>query len=263
MVKPYISLLIVILLLAGGVFYYSNHKVEIQNLFVKKVAKIDSISLEKNNFVVRGEELGKVEIWVIPTGTEIPESSYGHLGDAVLSFKNEVGSEWTLAIPHDPLLITQVFAKGFDTRGNEIGSVVLPITGASALYDALWAQNNPASTPVPTSAPTPVVIETKTQELKLSPGQKATFAGLTLTFNKIIEDSRCPVDVQCIRAGDLQVSLSLVAANQKTTATLKDTDQPLIFSSYRIEILSTEPVRKAGVTPENTKYIIHFLVTKL
>jgi len=61
------------------------------------------------------------------------------------------------------------------------------------------------------SSPTPAVNE----EFTLAPGQTAVVndAKISLTFESVSEDSRCPSDVQCIWEGDAVVVLKV-----KTTA---------------------------------------------
>ena len=47
------------------------------------------------------------------------------------------------------------------------------------------------------------------QEFTLKPGESATVLGtdLQVSFEKVVEDSRCPADVVCIQAGDVVVAL--------------------------------------------------------
>ena len=47
------------------------------------------------------------------------------------------------------------------------------------------------------------------QEFTLMPGESATVQGtdLQVSFDKVVEDSRCPIDVNCIQAGDVVVAV--------------------------------------------------------
>ena len=65
------------------------------------------------------------------------------------------------------------------------------------------------------TAPTPAVNE----EFTLAPGQTAGVKGtnLRLTFERVSEDSRCPVDVTCIWEGDAVVVLKVKVDAEEVT----------------------------------------------
>ena len=68
------------------------------------------------------------------------------------------------------------------------------------------------------SAPTPAVNE----EFTLAPGQTATVndARISLTFERVSEDSRCPVDVTCIWEGDAVVVVKVKTETDEVTREL-------------------------------------------
>jgi len=107
---------------------------------------IRSIEIGGFNIVVRGVNLAKVEIWAIPTGTEVDPQQYQLLGRAEHTGDTKRIQFWTFPIPPPPtetsgLLAVQIFAKGYDKNGKVIGQKSLPAYGATSLYDALWSQN--------------------------------------------------------------------------------------------------------------------------
>jgi|GEM_PF-1333959 len=252
MIKPYISLLIVIVVLAMGVFFYdkSGEQIDlfISGLFDKNTTRLESVGVENGDFVIRGMDLSTVELWVIPSGTDVTKDEYIRLGNAELESKSSVEEVWTFPIPTDPLLITEIFAKGFRYK-KEIGRVSFPVVGATDIYNALWGRNSSA--------------DTGSKELDLVPGQTGTFGTLSVTFNTIVQDSRCPVDVQCIQAGELVVALTL--SNGKVTKdVIISSAEPSgkEFMEYSILIGKIEPVKTQEVSPQNTQYTVHFLVTE-
>ncbi len=248
MIRPYLSIVVAIIIVIVGVRYYSSHKQGIDNFFVSKEAKIESLGIENRSFVVRGQHLSNVEVWVIPAGTDITENDHLRLGSMMLA--NEVGDAevWKADIPDEPLLITSVYAKGF-SDAKEVGRATLSVVGATDVYNALWGS---------------VVKPPQVKDLVLGVGQSGEFQGLMLTFTKVTQDSRCPVDVQCIQAGSLKVSLNAKIAGVTTALTL-GSPTPIVASlnGYRITMGEITPEKKQGMSMQNTAYRIHFLVEKL
>src|SRR5699024_5712059 len=48
---------------------------------------------------------------------------------------------------------------------------------------------------------------------KWEQGKKLQYEDYQLKFEKVIEDSRCPVDVNCIRAGEAKVKIQIIDKN--------------------------------------------------
>jgi len=67
---------------------------------------------------------------------------------------------------------------------------------------------------VATSAPAPTEPGPATESglLVLGVGQSAEIGpATTLRFNRIVSDSRCPADVQCVWAGEVRIALTLTS----------------------------------------------------
>lgn len=143
-----IIIIVVAVVAVGGVFAYQYFATKTQPVvqtqqnqnIENKAPIIKGISIEKPNLVVTGQNLSKVQIHFVPTGTGIdPETTRGF--DAIKQSEKNGAQVWIYQYPND-LLITNIFAKGFDSKGNLIGKVNLPIAGASALADALYGNIN-------------------------------------------------------------------------------------------------------------------------
>ena len=104
-----------------------------------KRAQLRAIEVRRPNIVIRGGYLSKVEVWAVPTGTGITQDEYALVGNAKRS--NAAGRKeiWLFPIACTSPLIpsTEVFAKGFDANGNEVGRKSLRYSGASEIADAL------------------------------------------------------------------------------------------------------------------------------
>lgn len=250
MIRPYFSLIIVVFVLALSVSFYSHNKLTIDtffsNVFADTNERIDSVSAFEGYFFVEGNDLSTVELWIIPTGTNIDEEDNMKLGNATVSSESGELEIWVFPIPKDPLLVAEIYAKGLDEKGKEVGRVFLPISGATNIYNALWAseRGNPG-------------------EMVLSPGEKGKFDELEITFLKILQDSRCPIDVKCIQAGGLEVSMRVKTATSSKDITLSSANsQGENVYGYNVSMGEIEPEKTTSITPQNTKYLVTFVLSK-
>lgn len=88
---------------------------------------------------------------------------------------------------------------------------------------------------VPTPTPTPVAT---TGDIVLALGQKGKVGDLNITLNSIVQDSRCPVGVQCIWAGEVKANVTLLGALKTEAIVLSSIDKPYSFDGYRISIIN-------------------------
>lgn len=81
-------------------------------------------------------------------------------------------------------------------------------------------------------------------------GQTATVAntGLRIGFRAVNGDSRCPVDVTCVWAGDAEVELPVERSGQRAVAELHTTLEPrkVEFAGYDIELVALRPENHSG-----------------
>jgi hypothetical protein len=95
-------------------------------------------------YVVEGKALGRVDIWVVPTGTRITRKDHEKLG---LARQGPVAPDgtatWTLDVGDCPLA-THLYACAYDAAGKRVpgtpdeingGGITLDITGASAIFE--------------------------------------------------------------------------------------------------------------------------------
>ena len=85
--------------------------------------------------------------------------------------------------------------------------------------------------------------------------------GVNVTLNKIVSDSRCPIDVQCIQAGNVTANITLISDTDKETIEM-DSTTPHMFGSYRVTMVNVLPVRKSGANLSPANYRITFTVDK-
>lgn len=122
-----ISVMGVLAVIMAGIFSYSKtHQ-----------AEVFSFTVQESYFELTARNVSRVEIWALPTGTNSKEN------DALfLAGMNRVESGsiqvWQAAIPNDPLLVTTIFIRAYDSTNHIISERALPYTGATEIYNALW-----------------------------------------------------------------------------------------------------------------------------
>ncbi len=116
--------------------------------------------------------------------------------------------------------------------------------------------------PQPTSGTGAQRDETVTVRL----GERVEIAatGWAVRFAEVVEDSRCPIDVQCIWAGRVAVRLIVEHSDGRVAAmTLmipRDTPTPGVFGDLAFEAQGIEPARHAG-SPSPLSYVLHLRVS--
>ena len=93
---------------------------------------------------------------------------------------------------------------------------------------------------------------------------------LSVTFESVTEDSRCPCDAECIWAGEIGVKIKM-QANGTTLSKLFTLDGyegdsggvlEMDFEGYNIELLDVLPYPCNGQPDSNNDYEIKVLVTR-
>ena len=114
---------------------------------------------------------------------------------------------------------------------------------------------SPTEDPVPGTYGTPVTLKV---------GQTASFEGgaVELRFDSVSEDSRCPVDVQCIQAGWATLSTTLRTAGSSQPLEATGPGRPAATASgISVKVLSVEPALRSNVRIDRRGYVVGFEVT--
>lgn len=220
------AVIIVILAIVLGVWAYKSGSNQ-------SSASLTAFRLEKPNFVAEGTNLSKVEVWAVPTGTNVTEDQYQKLGEATLTNTGSTSTQrWVFQIPREAVLATDIIAKGFNMKGASVGTLSLSIdgsttTGATSLYNAIWAAGQSGQSTI-----------------KL--GGKITVGSISVTPVSVTEDSRCPTGVQCIQAGRVVVQTRIRNSNGAEQIVNLSTDKTVAYKSYLISLVKVTPNPTAG-----------------
>jgi len=90
---------------------------------------------------------------------------------------------------------------------------------------------------------------------------KTTFVnGARITLNKVVQDSRCPVDVQCIQAGSVTANISLKSDTDSETINIESGKSPIQFDSFFVSLENIAPSKVASHELDPQSYILTFKV---
>lgn len=92
-------------------------------------------------------------------------------------------------------------------------------------------------------------------------GKTVFINGVRITLNRVVQDSRCPIDVQCIQAGAITANVTFWSDTDSETRNMASDEVPLAFDSYRISIINIAPPRMSGREVDPKSYVLTFKVT--
>jgi hypothetical protein len=107
------------------------------------------------------------------------------------------------------------------------------------------------------------------ENFELRIGKTVTIAGepLSVSFDRVVEDSRCPTNTTCVWAGtavvQLGVRVSDTVRGSLNLQTLPDDAREAVFQKYRLRLiqLAPAPTDSAAIPPE--QYVLTLMVRRL
>lgn len=113
----------------------------------------------------------------------------------------------------------------------------------------------------------PVPGTDENQEIAVPLGQTRMLdeERLAIGFGRVLEDSRCPADVQCVTAGNALVGLILQERGEATrTVELNTHLQPrrVRHEGYVVQVVDLQPLPTAAGPPEQESYVVRLRVTR-
>jgi hypothetical protein len=102
-------------------------------------------------------------------------------------------------------------------------------------------------------------------EFTLAPGDAMAIEDTTLTvqFNRITGDNRCPADAVCILGGSADVDLTATSNGSSRGLVLRTGDmQPVQYDSYTISLVQVAPYPFSARTIQPNEYRVTLRVTR-
>ena len=102
----------------------------------------------------------------------------------------------------------------------------------------------------------------------LAPGETAVVKGADarITFNKVTDDSRCPVDVTCVWAGDAHVEVTISrngVPDETRILSITPPKHETTVGNLRIRFVSLAPVPHQADPSPRRNYRAEFVVDRL
>ena len=102
----------------------------------------------------------------------------------------------------------------------------------------------------------------------LAPGETAAVRGTDarLTFKRVTDDSRCPVDVTCVWAGDAKIEVTISRtgiADDTRILSITPPKHEALVGHLRIKFISLAPVPRQADANVPRKYRAEFVVDQI
>jgi hypothetical protein len=93
---------------------------------------------------------------------------------------------------------------------------------------------------------------------------RASKSNLTIKFMELIEDSRCPTDVNCVWAGRARIKVSIKRSTGAPKIFEMDTmrDGAVLFGRYKITLTDITPHPASNIRINRNGYVATFSVAK-
>jgi hypothetical protein len=128
-----------------------------------------------------------------------------------------------------------------------------------ALCAVLAASCLDVSSPVAPNSPLDTPFEVKAGATAVVPG------GLTIRFDSVSSDSRCPIDALCVQAGEAVVVMSLSTPSRSRVQRewrTNPTGFEVVYSDYAIQLAELRPYPSAGQPIAPGDYVATLKVIK-
>lgn len=104
-------------------------------------------------------------------------------------------------------------------------------------------------------------LEATTATIHTTMGQVMTGIHVSITPHAVLDDSRCPTDVQCIWAGTVKTKVTIKTPEGTSEETL-EIGKPIHKGSYTITFTELTPAPHSGETIPDASYRFTFTVSK-
>ena len=113
--------------------------------------------------------------------------------------------------------------------------------------------------------PTMAARQTESLKVQIHMEKRAPESKLSVRFVELVEDSRCPRDVNCVWAGNAKIKVRVTKNGRSHELTL-DTNgqkQSAVAEGYSIKFTGLTPEPRSNIRINRNGYVAHFEIVKL
>jgi len=150
--------------------------------------------------------------------------------------------------------------KGSNRFALAIGAATL------AAFVACQSPSSSNDSKLPDTQGNPVVTGSEEVTLKLSEEKTVLGAVLHLSFGRVLSDSRCPIDVVCVHAGNGEVELGIHMGSGPTHPLRLNTmaePKSTTWNKVRVTLLELTPVPRVSPPHDTAAYAVRLRVEAL
>lgn len=109
------------------------------------------------------------------------------------------------------------------------------------------------------------IVASPGAEFSLPVGRTAELSGsgVRITFNRVTNDSRCPIDVTCVWAGDARIELAVArdgSADVRALSMIAPNNE-VVVGNLRIRFVGLTPAAKQADPPSSRAYVAQLVIT--
>lgn len=145
---------------------------------------------------------------------------------------------------------------------NKLNKILLGVAIAIlAIVGVTYATKTQKPVPAPIT-PAETIPEKDNEQLEAKINQTISAFGIQITPLEVLEDSRCPADVQCIQAGTVRLKMLLKSGENEINATFT-LNEPVSTDTATVTLVNVEPGKISTVTALPADYRFFFKVAKV
>ena len=95
--------------------------------------------------------------------------------------------------------------------------------------------------------------------------ESATQGGIKVAFVELVEDARCPTDVQCVWAGNAKIKIRVTRSGRSKILELNTLDRSAVpvYAGYRFKLKSLTPEPRSNVRINRMAYAATIEISKI
>ena len=105
----------------------------------------------------------------------------------------------------------------------------------------------------------------RTNDVQVQINKAVTSDGLKIEFVELVEDSRCPTDVECVWAGNAKIKVRVTKNGKSQLLALEMVTKGMKpnFGNYRLKLKALTPEPRSNVRINRNGYVATIEVTKV